>query len=159
MRYEEAAPRRTEVRLTDAGREVYGGGGITPDVEISEPKLTKFEEELVGHGAFFEFGKYYLGVHKTVPRDFTVTPDVMQAFQHFLETEHVPATSQQIQADSDFIKDHIRVQLVGVIYGSNEGDRIAKENDYVLEKALDYVTQAKDLMASAKKVVASKNLH
>src|SRR5208282_1417834 len=32
----------TEVRLTDSGREVTGGGGITPDIVVPTPKPTKF---------------------------------------------------------------------------------------------------------------------
>lgn len=156
--FDEAAPRHTEVRLTDGGREVYGGGGITPDVEISEPKLTKVEEMLLAHGAFYNFGKYYLGVHKTVPQDFTVSPEVLQEFERYLETEHVKVSSRDIQDNLDFINNHIRVQLIGVIYGSNEGDKIAKESDYLLQKALEHLGEARELMASAKKVVASKSL-
>ncbi len=156
--YDEAAPRHSEVRLTDGGREVYGGGGITPDVEIPEPKLTKVEEMLLAHGAFYNFGKYYLGVHKTVPQDFTVSPEVLQEFERYLETEHVKVSSRDIQDNLDFINNHIRVQLIGVIYGSNEGDKIAKESDYLLQKALEHLGEARELMASAKKVVASKSL-
>ncbi|MGD0697138.1 MAG: S41 family peptidase [Terriglobia bacterium] len=156
--YDEAAPRHTEVRLTDGGREVYGGGGITPDVDIPEPKLTKVEEMLLAHGAFYNFGKYYLGVHKTVPQDFTVSPEVLQEFERYLETEHVKVSSRDIQDNLDFINNHIRVQLIGVIYGSNEGDKIAKESDYLLQKALEHLGEARELMASAKKVVASKSL-
>lgn len=156
--FDEAAPRHTEVRLTDGGREVYGGGGITPDVEIAEPKLTKVEEVLLAHGAFYNFGKYYLGVHKTVPRDFTASPEVLQEFEHFIETEHMKVSSRDIQDNLDFIRNDIRAQLIGVIYGSNEGDRITKENDYLIEKALEHLGEARELMASAKKVVASKSL-
>src|SRR5215467_5518706 len=32
-----------EMRLTDGGREVYGGGGITPDVQVSDPKAKPVE--------------------------------------------------------------------------------------------------------------------
>lgn len=156
--YDQAAPRRTEVRLTDGGREVYGGGGITPDVEVHEPKLARFEGTLLGHGAFFNFGKYYLGVHKTIPEDFTVSQDVLQEFEHFLQSEKIPFSDRDIQDNRDFIKNHIRVQLVSVIYGSNEGDKIEKLNDDLVQKALDHLSQAKDLMASSKKVVASKGL-
>src|SRR5690348_5234196 len=31
-----------EVKVTDSGRTVYGGGGITPDDKIPSPKLNKF---------------------------------------------------------------------------------------------------------------------
>jgi len=156
--YDEGAPRHTEVRLTDGGREVYGGGGITPDVEIKEPKLTRVEGTLAARSAFFDFGKYYLGIHKTVPQDFTVSEEVLQEFEGFLQTHKFKVSDQDIQDNLDFIKNHIRTQLIGVIYGSNEADKIAKENDYLVQKALEHLGEAKELMASAKKVVASKTL-
>src|SRR5207247_9677806 len=39
-RSENAPTPREDVRLTEGGREVYGGGGITPEVRFSEPALT-----------------------------------------------------------------------------------------------------------------------
>src|SRR5947208_6405106 len=35
-----------EVKLTDSGRTVYGGGGITPDVKYDNPKSNHFQNEL-----------------------------------------------------------------------------------------------------------------
>jgi len=156
--YEGGAPRQTEVRLTDGGREMYGGGGITPDVKVTEPKLTPVEERLVVHGAFFNFGKYYLGAHKTIPQDFVPGDDVLQEFKHFAEKENITLSDQEIKDNLTFIKNHIRSQLVGVIYGENEAGKISAENDYLVQKALEHLGQAKDLMASSKRVVASKEL-
>ena len=34
-----------EVKLTDSGRTVYGGGGITPDEKIEPPKTNRFQDE------------------------------------------------------------------------------------------------------------------
>src|SRR5450755_936369 len=42
-----------EVKLTDAGRTVYGGGGTTPDEKIDTPKANHFQDSLLGHYAFF----------------------------------------------------------------------------------------------------------
>ena len=39
-----------EVKLTDAGRTVYGGGGITPDEKIESPKSNHFQDELLVQG-------------------------------------------------------------------------------------------------------------
>src|SRR5207237_853262 len=40
-----------EVKLTDSGRTVYGGGGITPDVKYDAPKSNHFQNELLRHYA------------------------------------------------------------------------------------------------------------
>src|ERR1700726_4949767 len=53
-----------EVKLTDSGRTVYGGGGITPDVNIPAIKSNHFQDTLLQHYAFFNFAKRYVVSHK-----------------------------------------------------------------------------------------------
>jgi carboxyl-terminal processing protease len=151
-------PSHAEVRLTEGGREVYGGGGITPDIEFAEPKATPAQDTLIQHSAFFNFGKYYLGIHKTIPKDFEVTNAVLDEFKLFLAKEKIPFafTDQNMKENLEFVKNHIRIQLVGSIYGETEADRISISNDPLVLKSLDDMPQAKELMAKAKRYVASK---
>src|SRR5437868_5049448 len=52
--YERKVPDHpSEVKLTDSGRQVTGGGGITPDINVAAPKLTKFQEALIRSDVFF----------------------------------------------------------------------------------------------------------
>jgi len=52
--YERKVPDHpTEVKLTDSGRQVTGGGGITPDIVVPAPKLTKFEQLLYRNDVFW----------------------------------------------------------------------------------------------------------
>jgi carboxyl-terminal processing protease len=146
-----------EVRLTDGGREVYGGGGIDPDMKVAAPKLTPTQEKLESRGAFFNFGKVYLGAHKTITRDFQATDDVIEEFKEFLAKEKIQLSDQDLQDNVDYIKKRIRLQLVTVIYGENEAAQLSIETDYVVQKALDNLPQAKELLAKAKRYMASKN--
>lgn len=145
-----------EVRVTEGGREVYGGGGIDPDIKVPEPKLTPLQERLFQRGAFFNFGKYYLGIHQTIPRDFEANQDVVEEFKHFLTREKIQISDQDFQENLDFIKSRIRLQLVTVIYGENEADRLSIADDYLVQKALESLPQARELLAKAKKYIASK---
>ena len=147
----------TDVRLTDGGREVYGGGGITPDIKYEDPKLTPTQEALLQHGAFSEFGLYYLGIHKTIPRDFQVTDAVLQEFRQFLGEQKVPISDQDLKDNSDFIRTRIRLQLVDSIFGETEAHRLDIENDPLVQKALDNMPQASELLAKAKRYIASKS--
>jgi carboxyl-terminal processing protease len=149
-------PAHNEVKLTDGGREVYGGGGITPDVEVSDPKMNPVEEKLSGRGVFFDFGKAYLGVHQTVPRDFQVDDAVLDEFKRYAQSEGLALSDQEIQDNLQFIKDHIRLQLIGVIYGENEAQRINIESDPLILKAVDSLPQAAQLLANARRYMASK---
>ncbi len=53
-----------EVKMTDSGRTVYGGGGITPDVKIPNQKTNQFEDTLLEKYAFFNFAKHYVINHQ-----------------------------------------------------------------------------------------------
>ena len=155
-RPEDAPTPHTDVRLTDGGREVYGGGGITPDVKYEEPKLTPPQEVLVTHSVFFGFAKYYLGVHKTIPNDFQVTDAMLQEFRHFLADQKVQLSEQDLKDNLDFIRTRIRPPLVEFIYGQTEASEIALENDPLVEKAVEDMPQASELLAKAKRYIASK---
>jgi carboxyl-terminal processing protease len=146
----------TDVRLTDGGREVYGGGGITPDVKYEEPKLTPNQEVLVMHNVFFGFAKSYLGVHKTIPNDFQVTDAVLQEFQHYLADQKIQLSDQDFKNDLDFIRTRIRLPLVEFIYGTTEASEINVESDPLVEKAVEDMPQASELLAKAKRYIASK---
>jgi carboxyl-terminal processing protease len=161
-RPENAPTPHDEVRLTDGGREVYGGGGITPDVKFSEPSLTPTQERLVSCisfpecGPFFDFAKHYLAVHKTIPRDFMPDDDTVQEFGQFLDKENIKLSAQDLESDRDFIKKNVRYELVSIIYGDEEAKKISVENDPLVQKALASFSQAEDLLAKAKKVLASR---
>jgi carboxyl-terminal processing protease len=147
----------TEITHTDGGREVYGGGGITPDVKSSEPKLTPTQELLAQSAVFFDFGKHYLAAHKTIPQDFIVTDDVLHEFKDFLSEEKIQVSDQDFKDNGDYIKTRIRGQLVAVIYGENEANRISVQNDHLVQDAAQHMTQAAELLANAKKYMASRN--
>jgi carboxyl-terminal processing protease len=149
-------PAHNELRLTDGGREVYGGGGITPDVGVSDPKMNPVEEKLSSRGAFFDFGKAYLGVHQTVPRDFQVDDAVLNEFRRYVQSDGLQLSDQDIEENLEFIKNHIRLQLIGVIYGENEAQRISIESDPLVHKAIESLPQAAQLLANAKRYMASK---
>ena len=153
---EHTKPSHTDVRMTDGGREVFGGGGITPDVRVPDVKLTPPQEMLLQHGAFFNFGKYYLGVHKTIPKDFQVTDAVLDEFKQFLGKEKINFSDQDLKENTEFIKTRIDIQLVASIFGENEADKISIENDPLVQKAMENMAQAKELAAKAKRYMASK---
>src|SRR5438045_1322402 len=51
-----------EVKLTDSGRTVYDGGGISPDVKVEAVKSNRFQDAMLQHYAFFNFTKHYIVV-------------------------------------------------------------------------------------------------
>jgi carboxyl-terminal processing protease len=147
---------RVEVRRTDGGREVYGGGGITPDIEVAPPTLTAAQQDLADHDAIDGFTQHYLGVHKTILHDFEVTADVIGEFNQYLADHHFNVSPAEVQDNLDYIKTQIRGQLIEVIYGRDEELRIEAQNDSLVVKAVDSMPQAAALLTHAKQYLASR---
>lgn len=156
-RDEDTPAPRSQVRLTDGGREVYGGGGITPDVEVPPVKLNAVEQKLQDHDAIYEFAQYYLGVHKTIPREFETTADVLDDFAKYLADEHLNVSSGDLNDNTDWLKQRIKDQLVGMIYGEDEMLRVERQNDPLVAKAVESLPQAAALLAHAKQYIASQD--
>src|SRR5438105_7814888 len=92
-----------EVKLTDSGRTVYGGGGITPDVNIPPIKTNHFQDTLLQHYAFFNFAKRYVVDHHPT-KNFEVDDATLQAFRKSLDEANVPYTQAELIDNNDWIK-------------------------------------------------------
>ncbi len=145
-----------EVKMTDSGRTVYGGGGITPDVKIPNPKTDRFQDTLLEKYAFFNFSKHYVINHK-VNRDFEVDDAVMQEFRKFLDEQKIPFTETDLAENNDWIRSNIKAELFINEFGQQEGMKVHAETDPEVQKALDLLPEAKQLADNAKKIMAQRN--
>src|SRR6266852_826054 len=101
--YNHKNPAPTEVKLTDSGRQVTGGGGITPDVAVTPAKLDPFQELLLRHEVFFAyqggvggFTTYFLGTKPEITKDFVAGDNVMKMFRAYLDKEKVAYTEEDL---------------------------------------------------------------
>ena len=133
-----------EVKLTDSGRTVYGGGGITPDQKIENLKSNHFQDNLLQHYAFFNFSKHYLATH-TVAKDFTVDDAVLQQFKDFLKTNQIEYTDADIAGVSDWLKASIKSELFTSQFGQVEGLKVRAAWDPQIAKAVTFLPEAQAL--------------
>jgi carboxyl-terminal processing protease len=148
-------PNNHEVKLTDSGRTVYGGGGITPDVKIITPKSTPFQDRLVLKYAFFNFAKHYTtGRH--IQKNFEVDENVMQEFRRFLDAQKIPFTEAELAESNEWVRSNIKAELFISEFGQQEGMKVRAETDPNVVKALDLLPKAKELADNARRVVADK---
>ncbi len=148
-----------EVKLTDSGRTVYGGGGITPDEKIDNLKSNHFQDTLLQHYAFFNFSKHYLASH-TVARDFVVDDAVMQQFKDYLKSNSIEYTDADLAGVSDWVKESIKSELFTSQFGQLEGLKVRAEWAPQIAKAVTFIPQAEALeqhLAATQKTVASAN--
>jgi len=145
-----------EVKMTDSGRTVYGGGGINPDIVIAPIKSNKFEDTLLQKYAFFNFAKHYVINHQ-VTQSFQVDDAVMQEFRKFLDMQQIPYTEADLAENNDWIRSNIKAELFVNEFGNQEGLKVHAETDPAVQKALDLLPKAKELADNAKKTIAQKS--
>src|SRR5438552_3139957 len=145
-----------EVKLTDGGRTVYGGGGITPDVKLAPYKPNKFQDSLLQHYALFNFSKHYAATHK-ITQNFEVDDAVLLDFRKFLDSEKIAYTEAEMIESNEWLRSNIKSELFVDTFGQEEGLKVRAETDPDVIKALDLMPQARALADNAKKVVAERN--
>ncbi|GAC1660643.1 MAG: S41 family peptidase [Candidatus Acidiferrum sp.] len=162
--YERKVPEHpTEIKLTDSGRQVTGGGGITPDIPVAAAKLNKFEEELFRNDVFFPaesgvggFTRYYLGTRATINKDFEVSDALMKTFRDYLTKHTVRFSEADITDNQDWIKRKIKQEVFMSAFGQQEGYKVLLEADPQVQKAVDAIPQARALYQNARKIVAQR---
>jgi carboxyl-terminal processing protease len=161
--YNPQPPKQPEVKLTDSGRQVYGGGGITPDVVVPAPKLDDFEEVLMARGVFYpaptsvgDFARFYLASKPEVTKNFQVNDSVINDFAKYLNQEHIKYTAADIQANLPWLKWEIKREVFTSVFGQNEGNKVELENDPQLDKAETLIPQARALYQNARKILAER---
>ncbi len=144
-----------EVKLTDSGRTVYGGGGITPDVKLDPVKSNHFQDTLLQHYAFFNFAKHYMLSHHPT-KNFEVDDNVVQDFRKFLDSEKVPYSEADLLQNNDWVRSSLKSEIFVDAFGQEEGLKVRAESDPEVVKALELLPQAKALAENAKRIVAER---
>ena len=145
----------TAIYETDGGRTVLGGGGITPDVEITGRLLADDVAVLYGATAFFRFTVDLLqGVPEEDQAEFAaafeVDPETLDRFLDWIVGEEILTTDQitALRADQQALDDvalGIHVEVLNATLGLETGYRLAIEADDQIVGALDYFPDAEDM--------------
>ena len=140
---------------TDSGRVVYGGGGITPDIEIDQDFLSDFEVAVERDGALFSFAVEYASNHDGINEDWQVSDGTFAAFKDFLQKREkieeylgvfeLSYSDSLVDANSDFLKRGIRREMARRQAGPEAAYRVAIEADTQLHEALELFRQARTL--------------
>ncbi len=77
----------TTVFSTKAGRQVRDGGGITPDISITYPEISRVTYNLVTDNWIFDYANKFAATHETIPpvKDFVITDSVYSDFKSSID--------------------------------------------------------------------------
>ncbi|HMD40115.1 MAG TPA: S41 family peptidase [Candidatus Acidoferrum sp.] len=162
--YERKVPEHpTEVKLTDGGRQVTGGGGITPDIIVPTPKYDHFQETMFRYDVFYPiesgvggFTRYYMGSKPAITKDFVVDDNVMKSFREFLTKHNVRYTEPDMSENLDWVKRKIKQEIYFSNFGVQEGLKVQLEADPQVQKAVEAIPQARALYQNVRKIVAQR---
>ncbi len=146
-----------DAKMTDGGRTVYGGGGISPDEKYEAPKINNFQRQLRTKFAFFNFSKRYFGAHdvKLAP-NWTPDQNILNEFHAFLLKEGFVFTEAEFAENNDWTKRYLRVEMYITAFSADEARRITVETDPMVEKGVDSLPKAKALLETAKRVIVQR---
>lgn len=145
-----------DVKVTDSGRPVFGGGGIAPDVRLEAHKTNRFQDTLLQNYAFFNFAKHYLA-QRRINRSFEVDDATLLEFRRFLDQQKVAYTEPDLNDVMDWLRSNIKSEIFIAEFGHQEGLRVRAETDPQILQALDLLPQARELAENARKVIAERN--
>lgn len=79
----------THVFHTASGREVRDGGGITPDVEVKYPEVSRVTYNVVSDNWAFDYATRYAATHPSIalPGVFTITDSIYEDFKASIDPE------------------------------------------------------------------------
>ena len=130
------APDSATTFRTVGGRPVKGGGGIVPDLQLTQPNLTDFAIDLERKNFFFKYAIKYVSRH---PKDASVivTPAMLEEFKKLLAEDKFTYDPAVFQDNAEYIERGMRRELTRRLHGSKAAYLVSIEGDEQLKKALD----------------------
>ncbi|MDQ3214268.1 MAG: S41 family peptidase [Acidobacteriota bacterium] len=153
-----------ELKFTDAGRKVYGGGGIEPDkfivgtVPFCEGFTpTRFGKLLQSRQEFVDFANQFTAEgdtrlsaanknKKPLARGFVVTDAMLNDFKSRLVTRKVKVDEEAFAKDEAFIRAMIHFEIDSALFGMSEARKNLIGKDPQAQFALTQFGEAEQLL-------------
>lgn len=158
----DSARKARPVFRSDAGRVVYGGGAVTPDVVVKPDTFTTAEQTLAKALApkFVEvagvLSDYAFEQKGKVRPDFVVTPAMREDFLQRITKAGVKVDRAQWDAGAGWIDQQIDARVARVAFGDSAVQRRRLKDDMPLQRAIALVKRSgtqRELFAVAQAAV------
>jgi carboxyl-terminal processing protease len=154
---DENARNPVDVKMTEGGRTVYGGGGITPDEKFETPKLDRLQVELF-RSALFDFTRSYFAKHSasTISRGWMPDDQILDELKAYLKTRGTVFKDTDFSRDREWIKRYLASEMYTSAFNVDESDLMFHRTDPEVGKAVDMMPKASALLESAKKIIVQR---
>jgi carboxyl-terminal processing protease len=166
-----------EAKLTDAGRKVYGGDGITPDYCVEPPAASRFVSRLVSRQALLEFSRGFAAPEAAGERDvvgagtrpdvtngkvrlidtsFEVDEAVLAEFKALLSARGIAFTEEEFEASREELRRRLLEEVLRQTFGEGEARRRSALWDPQIQRAIALVPKAEMLLRDPRRYVAER---
>ncbi len=143
-----------EVFLTETGRKVYGGGGITPDVIVEPRELPTALQILEVRNTIFNFAVEYISKHPELKGDIPASAAIVDAFVEYADRAEVMEASEvreaiALPADREWLERALRAEIVAARDGFDASYPYRLQGDEQVIRALQMFPDAERLARNA----------
>jgi carboxyl-terminal processing protease len=134
---------------SDAGRQVYGGGGITPDVIVPDDTLLTTEQEYLrvlapkAQAFVTVLNQYAFELKSVAPRDFTITPAWRTELRRRLNGAGIPVEARYEQAATRILDRELDRRLSRLVLGDAGARQRSAADDHQLARAIALLSGAR----------------
>ena len=91
---------------TRAGRKVFDGGGVVPDIKVEQEELSRLAIELVTRFTIFDFATQFAAKTPTIPQpeEFVITGDIYNDFAAFVKSNNFQYDSETEKAFEQLVQ-------------------------------------------------------
>jgi carboxyl-terminal processing protease len=145
-----------DVKTTDSGRTVYGGGGITPDQKYETPKMDPFELDLYRDG-LFDFTRFYFAAHSTaLPKEWMPDAATLEDLHDYLLQHGKKFTEAQFTTDHEWIARNLAKEMYTTAFNVDVANQLFERTDPEVHRAAQAMPQAAALIESARKTLVQR---
>lgn len=139
-----------EVYYTDSGREVYGGGGIMPDLIVQGDTLTLSEQQYrsalgdqlgLYSDAMFRFAVEYANEHPDLDSSFEVTAEMLDQFYFWLLDHDIRVPRELYDGAGRLVSRNLGIQLATIALNESESMRRRLVLDRQIETAAELLRE------------------
>lgn len=159
-----------DVKMTDSGRTVYGGGGISPDEKFEVPSSPcvgqtgnlpacwgPLETDLYLTFTFANYAKHFFSLNKSpLPVGWSVDAAQMEAFHSWLQERKIEFTEDEFTKEYSMIRRRLQGEIYKTAFNLDESRNYELSSDPEVEAAIAALPKSQALLDTAGKIRAER---
>ena len=145
-----------DVKMTDSGRTVYGGGGITPDEKFPPQMMNAFQRAgqfpAAGRVLPFRIGIFRRGTPH-LPQGWSPDAAVLNRFRDYMRQQGVIFTDEEFAANRPWVEEGLKKEMYSRAFDKRAADHLGWSDDPEVQRAVDSLPRAHALLEQVKRAM------